>query len=281
MVYDFDGTLSPQSMQNYTVLPKIGTKPSDFWRLVEQEAKATRSDKMLVYMRLILEKAEEKKVRITKEDFKTLASKIKFFPGVEDWFERMNGFVKSEGEQKILIKHYLISGGNKEILDGVKMARHFENIYASEYHFNHNGVAVFPKILVTDTTKTQFLFRINKGREDVAETINDHMPEAQRPIPFSNMIYIGDGLTDVPCMALTKKSGGHTIAVYQKGSSKGLGVCKTLLHANRADFIAPADYRKGSDLSRRVQILLRSIITQIQFQREVFECQRRHARVKH
>lgn len=190
MVYDFDGTLSPQSMQNYTVLPKIGMNPTDFWRHVEREAKATQSDKMLVYMRLILEEAAEKKVRITKEDFKKLASKIKFFPGVEDWFEQMNDFVKTVGKHKIAIKHYVISGGNKEILDGVKMARHFERIYASEYHFDHNGVAVFPKILITDTTKTQFLFRINKGKEDVSETINDHMPEDERPIPFSNMIYI-------------------------------------------------------------------------------------------
>jgi hypothetical protein len=122
--------------------------------------------------------------------------------------------------------------------------------------------------------KTQFLFRINKGRENVTESINDHMPEAERPIPFQNIIYVGDGMTDVPSMALTKKSGGHTVAVYNPRRGSGRATCVKLLNAGRADFIAPADYRAGSKLARRVELLLDAIIADIAYRREAFQCLR-------
>src|SRR5262249_19119321 len=136
---------------------------------------------------------------------------------------------RSAGHVKL--QHYLISAGQKEILDGVSIRRHFRRIYASEYHFNHHGVATFPKFLVTDTLKTQFLFRINKGIEDVNRSINEHMPEDQRPIPFHNIIYVGDGMSDVPSMALTTKSGGHAVAVYDPRKRGGRASCVRLLDA--------------------------------------------------
>jgi hypothetical protein len=141
----------------------------------------------------------------------------------------------------------------------------FKHIFASEYHFNHHGVASFPKLLITDTTKTQYLFRINKGKMKLTETINEHMPEYRRPIPFTNIIYIGDGLTDVPSMTVTRHNGGNTIAVYKKKSVRGLKVCKSLLEAKRVNFIAAADYSAGSLLEKRVRLLLRSVIANIKW----------------
>jgi hypothetical protein len=274
LVYDFDGTLSPQPMQEYTVLPKIGVEPAAFWGKVNQEARATASDPMLVYMRHILESLERERVDVKREDFAAMASRIEYFPGVAQWFARMNAYVKRRSRGQVKLDHYLISAGQREILDGVSIRKHFKRIYASEYHFNHHGVATFPKLLVTDTLKTQFLFRINKGREDVTESINEHMPESERPIPFANMIYVGDGMTDVPSMALTKKSGGHTVAVYDPRGEKGRATCVKLLNAGRADFIAEADYRKGSKLSRRVELLLDAIVADIAYRREAFDCVR-------
>jgi phosphoserine phosphatase len=271
LVYDFDGTLSPQPMQEYTVLPKIGAKPRAFWKAVNDEARRTESDTMLVYMRHIIEKLEAGHLNVKREDFAAMANAIEYFPGVEGWFGRMNRYVARKGRGRVKIRHYLISAGQREILDGVSIRKHFKRIYASEYHFNHNGIATFPKLLVTDTMKTQFLFRINKGREGVSESINEHMPEGDRPIPFQNIIYVGDGMTDVPSMALTKKSGGHTVAVYNR-RGKGRAVCMKLLHAGRADFIAPADYRGGSRLARRVELLLDAIIAGIAYRREAFRC---------
>jgi phosphoserine phosphatase len=271
LVYDFDGTLSPQPMQEYTVLPKIGVEPAQFWAMVNREARETESDPMLVYMRHIIEALEREQVDVKREDFAAMASAIEYFPGVATWFTRVNAYVKKRSRGQVKLAHYLISAGQKEILDGVSIRKHFKRIYASEYHFNHHGVATFPKLLVTDTLKTQFLFRINKGLELVTESINEHMPEAERPIPFANIIYVGDGMTDVPSMALTKKSGGHTVAVFDAKSERQRAICMKLLEAGRADFIAEADYRKASKLSRRVALLLDAIIADVAYRREAFE----------
>ena len=277
IVYDFDGTLSPQPMQEYTVLPKIGIEPRKFWQRVNDEARSTESDPMLVYMRHIVEMLESRQVHVQRKDFASMAESIRYFPGVEKWFGRVDAYVKKNGAGKIHIQHYLISAGQKEILEGVSIKKHFKRIYASEYHFDHHGRATFPKILVTDTMKTQFLFRINKGRETITESINEHMPEGERPIPFSNIIYIGDGMTDVPSMALTKKNGGHTIAVFAPGEARSLETCRKLLDAGRVDFIAPADYGPRSKLSRRVERLLDSVIAGIAYANEVYDCKTEYA----
>ena len=271
LVYDFDGTLSPQPMQEYTVLPKIGVEPAQFWAMVNREARETESDPMLVYMRHIIEALEREKVDVKREDFAAMARAIEYFPGVPTWFARMNAYVKRRSRGQVSVQHYLISAGQREILEGASIRKHFKRIYASEYHFNHHGVATFPKLLVTDTLKTQFLFRINKGKESITESINEHMPEAERPIPFANMIYLGDGMTDVPSMALTKKSGGHAVAVYDARKDRGRATCLKLLDAGRVDFIAEADFRKASKLSRRVALLLDAIIADVAYRREAHE----------
>ena len=273
LVYDFDGTLSPQPMQEYTVLPKIGVEPRAFWEKVNREARETESDQMLVYMRHIIESLEQSKLDVKRADFAAMARRIKYFPGVPTWFARINGYVRRRSRGAARIQHYLISAGQREILEGASIRRHFKRIYASEYHFNHHGVATFPKLLVTDTLKTQFLFRINKGLEAVTESINEHMPEGQRPIPFQNIIYVGDGMTDVPSMALTKKNGGHSIAVYGR-DDRGRSTCVKLLHAGRVDFVAEADYRAGSRLTRRVELLLDAIVADIAYRREAWQCLR-------
>ena len=274
LVYDFDGTLSPQPMQEYTLLPKLGITPDEFWGRVQRESAETVSEKMLVYMRLVLELAQERHVKISRRDFRAMASDIKYFPGVEDWFTRINAYVKQRSGGKVKVLHYIISAGMKEILEGVSIRRHFRQIYASEYHFNFQGIATFPKVLITDTSKTQYLFRVNKGRETLNESINEHMAEAERPIPFQNMIYLGDGMTDVPSMALTKKNGGHTIAVYPERDEHDRAVCVSLLQAGRVDFIAPADYRARSQLARRTELLLDAMIANIAYRAETEACKR-------
>ena len=281
MVYDFDGTLCPQPMQEYTVLPKLGIKPEEFWRLVEHDAKETGGEKMLVYMRILLEEAHNRRVFISRDDFKKMGKDIEYFPGVKEWFPKINNYVKRKSEGTVTIQHYIISAGMKEILEGISIRKFFKQIYASEYHFNFQGIATFPKQLITDTTKTQYLFRVNKGKEELDESINEHMPEWQRPIPFQNIIYIGDGMTDVPSMALTKKNGGHTIAVYPEEDRHDQATCIKLLKANRVDFIAPADYQKGSHLSRQVELLLDKILSNMAYQQEVFNSQLHYGIAEH
>jgi 2-hydroxy-3-keto-5-methylthiopentenyl-1-phosphate phosphatase len=274
LVYDFDGTLSPQPMQEYTVLPELGENSGDFWKECTEEAKKHKADSMLTYMRLLIEKMESNHTHLDKKALRGLARSIKYFPGVETWFDRINDHVKLASHGKVKVKHYIISAGLKEILDGIKIRKHFEEMFASEYYFDHHSVAKFPTIVINDTSKTQYLFRINKGILDVSHSINDYMPENERPIPFSNMIYIGDGLTDVPCMTVTKNNGGYSVAVYKPSSPKSVSVCRNLAQGNRIDYFAPANYEKGQKLEKRVKLILDMIIAKIMFEKEKFSFQR-------
>ncbi len=259
IVYDFDGTLSPQPMQEYTVFPQF-IKPSKFWEEVKKKNAEIKGEEIITYMMLMLEKANAANARISKTDLGRMASKIEFFPGVEKYFKRINKFVKSESKGKIKLRHYILSSGLKEIIDKTKIKSEFFNIFASEYYYDQYNAPKYPKLVVTDTVKTQFLFRINKGKERLEESINEFMLEKERPIPFSNIIYVGDGMTDVPCMTVTKKNGGSAIAVYKPHSRKGLAVCKRLFKNARVDYIAPADYNKGRKLDKFLQTVLKNII---------------------
>ena len=271
IVYDFDGTLTPQPMQEYTVLPEIGIKKGKvFWDAVEKESLKTGGEDIITYMRLMIEMSEHKHYPVTPKVLKSLAKNIKYYPGVRTFFDRLNAYVETQFDVDVKLRHYIISAGLKEIISGASIARHFYKIFASEYHYDEYDKAVFPKVIVNDTLKTQFIFRINKGKESLHENINLHMPVAQRPVPFENILYLGDGLTDVPCMTVIRKNGGYAIAVYKPGDSKGLRTCKKLLEAGRVDFIAEADYRSKKELERLVKLLLNSIAEGIRYARESF-----------
>ena len=266
LVYDFDGTLSPRPMQEYAFLPKLDIEPKAFWAECSALARAERADPLITYMHLMYKKAREKGVRIDRADLVAQGARVAFYPGVEGWFDAMHAYVQKRGaEAGISLRHYLVSSGLAEIVEGTKIRRHFANVFASEYWFEAYDVP-FPKRVITDTGKTQYLFRINKGLEDYNESINAHMPEALRPIPFSNMIYFGDGDTDVPSMALLKKNGGSAVAVHSPDEPAGR--CVELLKAGRCDFYARADYRKGSDLWNRTCLLLDRIIADIRVNEE-------------
>lgn len=268
IAYDFDGTLSPQPMQEYTVLNEIDVVGEDFWKAVAKENKKTKGEIIITYMRLMLDYSNRNKFPITPKVLGGLAKNIEFFPGVTTFFNRINRYVKDKTNDRIKVRHYIISSGLKEIIQETRIAKHFFNIFACEYYYDHYKRATFPKIAVNDTLKTQFLFRINKGKEDINESINMYMPLSERPIPFENILYIGDGLTDVPCMSVTKKNGGYSIAVYQPEMTNTLKMCKELLDAERVDFIAKADYIKGSELEKLVELTLDTIIQGIYHRNE-------------
>jgi 2-hydroxy-3-keto-5-methylthiopentenyl-1-phosphate phosphatase len=271
MVYDFDGTLTPQPMQEYTVLPEIGIKDGKkFWRQVNEESRRTNGEAIVAYMRLMLEKSKSKQFPVTAQNLKKLAVNIDYFSGVKNYFKRINNYVKEQFDQNIELRHYVISSGLKEIISGTSIAKYFYKVFASEYYYNEYGAATFPNVIVNDTLKTQFIFRINKGKENLSENINLHMPMHLRPIPFQNIIYIGDGLTDVPCMTVIRKNGGYAIAVYRSNDPPGKKICKELLKAERVDFIAKADYKSGTELDRLIKLLLGNIVEGIRYGKESF-----------
>ncbi len=273
LVYDFDGTLSPSNMQEYTVLPKLGIAPDIFWARVREEAQARQAEQILTYMRMMFEEVERREDLVVKrEDLKAMAGAIELFPGVHDWFSRIAAHVEARSHGVAEVRHYIISSGLKEILEGVAIYPAFANVFACTYHYDKHGRAVFPDRVVNDTSKTQYLFRINKGVEDLNQSANDHMPEAERPIPFKNMIYFGDGDTDVPSFTVTRKNGGHAVAVYNGDAGNALqrlGKCRDLFAEERIDFFAAADYRAGSDLERGAKLILDKVVAGILLDREI------------
>lgn len=269
LVYDFDGTLSPKPMQEYGFLPKIGVDPREFWAETNRLSREQGADSLITYMHLMYKKAKAAGVRIDREDLVALGRTVELFAGVGEWFDEIEQYIAIRAEsQGVALRHYLISSGLTEIIQGTSIFPRFHNVFASEYWFDPYDLP-YPKRVITDTGKTQYLFRINKGVEDLGENINQHMPEGQRPIPFANMIYFGDGDTDVPSMAVMRKNGGHAIAVYPPGKSKVK--CVDLFKAGRIDFFAPADYRRGSDLFKRTCLLIDRILADIRVQEEMWK----------
>lgn len=254
MMYDFDKTLSTKDMQEYSFIPKLGLTAQEFWAQSNALAKEQKMDRILSYMYMMVRMSKDKHQPIRREDFVALGKKIQLYPGVEDWFARINAFGLEQG---VRVEHYLISSGLKEIVEGCSIFDQFKEVYASEFLYDENGVAVWPKLAVNYTAKTQFLFRINKGVLDISNDLdlNRSIPDELRQVPFRNMIYIGDGLTDVPCMKLVKLNRGQSLAVYKKEKTTGY----SLLTDKRVDLIAPADYREGKKLDTLVKMILQKM----------------------
>lgn len=255
IMYDFDKTLCTKDMQEYSFIPKLKIQAKDFWKESGQLANEQKMDKILAYMYLMIKKSNEKNISILRKDFVDQGRDIEFFDGVVDWFDRINDYGKECG---VNIEHYVISSGMKEIVEGSAIKKEFKEIYACEFHYNASGIADWPKIAVNYTGKTQFLFRINKGILDISndDDLNKYVEENDRRIPFRNMIYIGDGSTDVPCMKLVKNNGGYSIAVYQKGKKDK---CINFLSDKRVDFIANANYTENSNLDNIVKTIIRKM----------------------
>jgi hypothetical protein len=212
-------------------------------------------DGILSYMWQMIDISKKNSKSIHRKDFVKLGKSLQFYDGVVEWFDRINEYGKELGVQ---VEHYIISSGLKEIIEGSDIYKKFKEVYACEFMYDENDIACWPKNVVNYTTKTQFLFRINKGVSDLSDdrTLNDYVPEDERRIPFRNMIYIADGITDVPCMKLVKVNGGYSIAVYQKNKKTQ---ANELLKDSRVNYIAKADYKNDSELDK----LMQSVIAEI------------------
>lgn len=266
IAYDFDGTLSPGNMQEYDFIPALNITPKDFWQSAGQLAKKNQMDPILAYMWLMLRAANKKEIPIKKSNFHEFGSQIPFFPGVLEWFPRINAYAKSK---HIQLKHFIISSGIREMIEATPIYSEFKKVYASAFMFDHNGVACWPALAINYTTKTQYLFRINKGSLDVHDNtiINKFVPKDKRPVPFENIIFIGDGETDIPCMRLTKEQGGHSIAVYNPEKKHSKNLAKQLVKDGRVSLSVTADYREGTGLDIAIKSILDKIEAASKMQR--------------
>ena len=254
-LYDFDKTLCTTDMEDYAFIPSLGYTPAEFWGRANAFGWENRMDGLLAYMYTMIQECAAQNIKLDRAFLNHCGESIQLFPGVREWFARINAFGESLGVQ---VDHYVISSGLREIIEGSGIAQEFREIYACEFYYNENGDACWPKLDVNFTNKTQFVYRINKGILDVSrdKELNDSMPDDSKRVPFTNMIYMGDGLSDVPCMKMMRAYGGQAIAVYQASNRQGV---EKLLADGRVDFIFPADYREDMELDRTVRDILRKM----------------------
>ncbi|MDB4408863.1 haloacid dehalogenase-like hydrolase [Akkermansiaceae bacterium] len=266
LVYDYDQTLSPAYMQDDVLFPKYGINPEQFWGKCNQLVKNQSWDGELAYMKCLLDYLGMDNV--SNADLTLLGKGLNYFPGVETVFDEIRDFcIRSEHEAAgIKVEHYIVSSGLKALLDGSSLKDKVKAIFGCEFGEDESGRISFPKRTISHTTKTQYLYRINKGMLNHDDDVNDHMPAEARPIPFQNMIYVGDGPTDVPCFTVMKKNGGHAIAVYnpKDASGRSFRKCYQLCtHADRVKHIAPANYNKGSHLRNLLEEMVKEVADRI------------------
>ena len=256
--YDFDETLSTTYMQDYFLIPELGMKPENFWKEANAWSEANGVDQVTGSMYYFKKTAEEIGLKLTKENMVCCGEFIVFFKGVTEWFERINAYGKTLG---LDIEHYIISSGYEEIIEGCSIRKFFKDVYGCAFAYNEEGLPVWPARVVNYSGKVQYLSKINKGLgkfEDKA--VNDYTPDDKRRIPFSRIIYFGDGLTDIPSMRMVKEHNGTAIAVYKPRSHHKEKAIK-LLKDNRVNFALAADYREGKEIDCVVKTILNKIAT--------------------
>lgn len=260
IMYDFDKTLSTTDMQEYGFIKNLGMTPAEFWGEAAKLTNSQGMDKILAYMLVMINECKKKGIKLTREYLNECGKNIVYYRGVNTWFDRINQFGQ---ENDVNIEHYIISSGNKEILEGSSIAKYFKKIYGCEFYYNENGEACWPSMAINFTLKTQFIFRISKGVLDVRDdaSLNKHTDD--RKIPYSNLIYIGDGLTDIPSMRVVKDKGGVAIAVYPSGDKHHV---EQLVKESRINFVYGADYSQGSGLENAVKLCIENIALKTKIQ---------------
>lgn len=261
LIYDYDQTLSPIYMQDEVLFPHFGINATQFWKKSRELVNEEGYDGELAYLKSMLDYLAMD--RPTNDELRALGANLKFYKGLPEMFQELEGVLNEQHRlYGIKIEHYIVSSGLKALLDGSKLAPFVKRIFGCEFGEDKDGRITFPKRVISHTTKTQYIFRINKGMLEPNDDVNDHMAPELRPIPFQNMIYVGDGPTDVPCFTLMKKYGGHALAVYNpdEENRSSFRKCYQLsAHADRLKHIAPADYRAGGHL----RLLLEEMILEI------------------
>ena len=252
ILYDFDKTLCTTDMQEYDFIKRLGMTSDAFWGESAAITSAHEVEKILAYMFVMIKKCKERGIPLTKEYLRSCGENVELFEGVLTWFDRINEFGRSLGVE---IEHYIISSGTYEIIEGTPIAKYFKRIYACRYMYDENGEAVWPALAINYTLKTQYIYRISKGTLDVTDdyNLNRVQDESLRRIAYHNMIYIGDGMTDIPCMKLVKERGGKSIALFPEGHSDNV---RPLVDDDRINYVCVANYAPDSPLEKIVKLMI-------------------------
>jgi len=255
LIFDFDDTLLPDSTS--ALLREHGLDPAEFWTVRTKALVDRGYDPPLAYLNLLL--GEVGPVRplgdLTNQRLREFGSSLDptWFPGLPQLFEDLRSIA---GEHRdVSIEFYIISGGLQPIIEGsAHVKKYFSGVYGCQLGEDAESKIVCDiKRCVTFTEKTRFLFEISKGISPVNAATQPHLvnqlvPEQSRPVPFKNMIYVGDGLTDIPCFSLVERGGGIAFGVFQSGGESAKQAFQRFLETKRVRSIHHPDYRDDAEL---------------------------------
>ena len=254
IMYDFDKTLAITDMQNFSFIPSLGYTPEEFWKETTKFCEKMDIDRVLGYMYMMISLAKKQGIKITRKYLNEQGKSIKYFRGVENWFERIKEYGREKG---LIIEHYLITSGNKEIVEGTSIFKEFKQVFGCEYIYDEETLeATWPKTMINYTQKTQYIFRISKGLIESNDDSKINEKTLVRRVPYENMIYLGDGLTDVPSMIVVKENNGTSIAVYKKGERDKVS---RLFEDGRVNYICKADFSENGELDKVVKLIIDGI----------------------
>lgn len=256
LLYDFDKTLSTTDMQEYDFIKNLGMSPKEFWDECARLKIENGMDGILSYMYVMVDMCKKKGIKLTKEYLNSCGKNIELYKGVQTWFDRINKFGEENG---VTVEHYIISSGITEIIEGCEIAKYFKAIYGCSFLYNENGEAIWPAVAINFTQKTQYIFRVSKGVLDIRDdqNLNRATSNKERRIPYENMIYIGDGITDIPCMTLIREKGGRAVAIYPPATKTT--AAKQLVKEGRINFVTVANYAEDSTLTKTIKLYIESI----------------------
>ena len=288
LIFDFDITLSPD-FQQQVLFDHWGIEASDFW------AKAAKNmqrgyDMEHGYLKALVDMRKEgQKYQLSNHDLYEFGKQVALYDGlsrqggVRSIFDDLNDILQEQPYQEYQIKLecYCISGGLLPMIQGAfeahQLGEYFKDVFACSLDEDEEGLIAFPKETVGHTIKTQKIFMIKKG---TLPSLGRHPSEVNEVdevprIPFQNMIFLGDGQTDIPAFSLINRYGGTSIALYREtkksdGSIDEQATAKTYeegyklaIESKRAEQLINADYSQGKPLKMALLHYVRKIANRI------------------
>lgn len=275
IIFDFDDTLVPDSTSQ--LLEEYGMDPDSFWEDEFSPLLTEGYDPANAYITLILEKIGPDRPfgELTIDELQEFGSELdgQEFPGLPEFFEDIEDMVSDYRDT--MVDFYCISGGFRNIIIGTELSEYFRGIYASELAHGPEDHITRIKKSVNFTEKTRYLFEINKGFEQEQTRqdpylVNKQMDQEERRVPFENMIYVGDGLTDIPCFSLLSNMGGSRFGVFDPADQSSKQKALQLIDSSkgRVQSINPPEYNEDDALGSLIRTKVEEICVENQFDEE-------------
>lgn len=261
LVFDFDLTLGEGSVD--VILNKLGADPERFRSETVDRLDRQGWDHSLARFKALIDLSEQRQGAITEAFLKQVGRDTPLYPGVETMFGRLRDAVKAIVDD-VEVEFYILTAGLAEVPSATPIAHEFTAIWGSAGHYAKDGRLIFPKRVITYPEKVRYLLQLAKGLSlegpDAPPGVYRDVPDQDWHVPFDQMIYVGDGASDLPAFDLIGERGGIAIGIFGPGkSASGWSTHKKIYPDRRVQNLARADYREGSELMRSLCLAVESI----------------------